>query len=117
MWGYAATAYAAIILVASVVPVPEGPSVPSLDKAVHLCEYLLFAWLLVGALRAARLTEREYGRLAWMYATSYGLLIELVQGLIPWRSADWWDAAANALGAAFGVWLGRRIPRRSSGSP
>jgi len=78
---------------------------------VHLCEYLLFAWLLVGSLRAAGLTAREYGRLAWMYATSYGLLIELIQGFIPWRSADWRDAAANALGAALGVWLGRRWPK------
>ena len=96
------------------IPVPEGPSVPHLDKAVHAGEYLIFAWLLVGALRAAQLTEREYGRLAWMYATSYGLLIEVIQGFIPWRSMDLWDAAANALGAALGVWLGRRIPRRSS---
>ena len=112
MW--AAAAYAAVIFVLSVIPVPEGPSVPYLDKAVHAVEYLLFAWLLVGALRAVQLTEREYGRLAWMYATSYGLLIEVIQGFIPWRSMDLWDAAANALGAALGVWFGRRIPRRAS---
>jgi VanZ family protein len=100
-----------VILVISVIPVPEEPSVPYLDKAVHLCEYLLFAWLLVGALRATGLTAREYGRLAWMYAASYGLLIELIQGFVPWRSMDLWDAAANALGAAAGVWLGRRLPK------
>jgi VanZ family protein len=71
----------------------------------------VFAWLLVGALRAAGLAEQEYGRLAWIYGTSYGLLIEMIQALVPWRSADLADAAANALGAAIGVWLGRRIPR------
>ena len=94
------------------IPTPEGPAIPYFDKAVHGGEYLLFAWLLVVTLRSARLTEREYGRLAWIYATSYGLLIELIQGLLPWRSMDLWDAAANALGAAAGVWLGRCIPHQ-----
>jgi VanZ family protein len=82
--------------------------VPHLDKAAHLCEYLVFAWLLVQAIRAWRLQAREYLWLAWMYATSYGVLMEVLQALVPWRSADWWDVACNALGAALGVWLARR---------
>ena len=49
--------------------------------------------------------EREYLLWAWMYATSYGLLIELLQGMVPWRSADLTDAIANTVGAALGVWL------------
>ena len=85
------------------------PSVGHLDKVAHLCEYLLFAWLLVQAISANRLTEREYLWLAWIYATSYGLVIEVIQGLIPWRSADLGDAAANAVGAALGVWVGRML--------
>ena len=92
---------------------PVGPSVGRLDKVAHLCEYLLFAWLLVQAIRTGRLREREYLWLAWIYATSYGLLMELVQGMLPWRSADLADAAANGVGAALGVWLGRRIPRHA----
>ena len=103
--------YAALVLISSVIPVPEGPEVPYLDKAVHLCEYLLLAWMLSIALRAGGLTAHDYLVLAWIYATSYGLLIELLQGLLPWRSADLWDAAADAAGAAIGVWLGRRLPR------
>ena len=104
--------YAALILVTAVIPIPEGPELPHLDKAVHLCEYLLLAWLMSIALRAGGLTAHDYLILAWIYATSYGLLIELIQGLLPWRSADLWDAAANAAGAAIGVWLGRRLPKR-----
>ena len=100
-----------LLLIVSVVPVGAEPSVPYLDKVVHLCEYLLFAWLLVQAVRASRLEEREYLLWAWIYATSYGLLIELIQAMIPWRSADLADAAANALGAALGVWIGRRFPK------
>ena len=91
-----------------------------LDKVVHACEYLLLAWLLVQALpptplvggqaiRLHGLRARESLWLAWMFAASYGLLIEALQALVPWRSADLLDALMNALGAAAGVWLGRRI--------
>jgi VanZ family protein len=82
-----------------------------LDKVAHLCEYLLFAWLLVQAVRASRMPEREYLVWAWIYTTSYGLLMELVQAMVPWRSADLADAVINALGAAIGVWIGRHLPR------
>ena len=83
---------------------------PFLDKLVHLCLYWLFAWLLVQAIRFTRLRERDYLLLAWICATAYGLLIEIIQGLLPWRSADLADAAANAVGAALGVWMGTRVP-------
>ena len=84
-----------------------------LDKVVHVCEYLLFAWLLVQGVRASRMPEHHYLLWAWIYATSYGLLIELLQALVPWRSAELGDALANAIGAALGVWLGNHIPRRA----
>ena len=96
------------------IPVKSDVDVPYLDKAVHLCQYFLFAWLLGQAIRAGRVPEpeaREYRIWAWIYATSYGLLIELVQALLPWRSAEWADALANAVGAALGSVL---FSRRSS---
>ena len=101
------------MLYLSVIPVDEEPPVNHLDKAVHLCEYLLLAWLLVQAIRMHRLRERGSLALAWISATSYGLLIELLQTIIPWRSGDLADAAVNAVGAAIGVWLGDRLPRSS----
>jgi VanZ family protein len=110
-WWAAAVGCAALILVGSVVPVGAKPRVPYLDKAAHLCEYLLFAWLLVQAIRKSRMPEREYRLWAWLYATSYGLLLELLQVMLPWRSGDWGDAGMNAIGAAFGVWVGNRLPR------
>ena len=47
---------------------------------------------------------------AWIYATSYGALMEAIQAMIPWRSAELVDAGMNAIGAAIGVWVGRRVP-------
>ena len=83
---------------------------PYLDKAGHLCEYLLFAWLLVQAIRRHHLPQREYPLLAWMFVTAYGLLMEMIQLMVPWRSAEWGDVLINAAGAALGVWLGQRLP-------
>jgi len=107
-WGVAAS-YAAALFVVSVMPIAAGPSVPYLDKVVHLGEYLLLAWLLVQAMRAP---GGQGGRVlvwAWLYAASYGALMELIQAMIPWRSAELMDAVANAIGAACGVWLGKRL--------
>lgn len=87
---------------------------------MHLCEYLLFAWLLNQAVRTLEAHERalsasvawgrEYRIWAWMFAFSYGFLMEIVQIFVPWRSADWMDVLMNGLGAALGVWLGDRWP-------
>ena len=99
------------MLIVSVIP--EGPDLSAgrLDKIAHVCEYFVFAWLLVQASRAAHAPEREYRLWAWIYATSYGLLMELIQAMVPWRSAELGDVLADAVGAAIGVWVGQRIPR------
>ncbi len=127
-WWGATGLYAAAVLFLSVIPVETEVEIPHLDKAVHLCEYLLFAWLLVQAVRIgsrlpaapddpfrgaaqAGMPERAYLLWAWIYATSFGLLVELIQAMIPWRSAELVDGLVNALGAAAGVWIGERWPR------
>ena len=120
-WWISVAAYAALVTVLSVIPVAPGVvSIKHLDRVAHLCEYLVFAWLLTQALRAAPAAEALLPLVwAWIYATSYGLLMEAVQAMIPWRSAELGDAAMNALGAALGVWIGRRMPPerwRSDGS-
>ena len=98
-------------------PVSPAVSIRHLDKVVHLCEYLLFAWLLVQGLRADRAPDRKTLLWAWIDATSYGILLEFLQSFVPWRSAEVADALANALGAAWGVWLARRLPRHSNVRP
>lgn len=106
-WWIATAAYAALLFVVSVIPVEPKAGVPYLDKVAHLGEYLLFAWLLAQAVRAARRRDRVVSLWAWIVATSYGGLLEGVQAMLPWRSAELADAVANAVGAALGVWLAR----------
>jgi len=122
------TLYAALVFVLSVVPAGPGVSVPYLDKLAHVCEYLLFAWLLVKAVSASQVQvtpppgggdgearggpvrqDSAYLLWVWIFATSYGLLLEIVQRILPWRSADVTDAAMNALGAALGVAIGQKM--------
>ena len=115
------TVYAVIILIVSLIPIEPTVSAPGLDKVAHVCEYLLFAWILVQALlrsRADKATAKQNEPplllWAWLYATSYGALIEVLQAMVPWRSADWADALSNAFGAALGVWIGQQLPLRKT---
>ena len=100
-------AYAAMVFYGSVVPVAPSLSMGSLDKALHLCEYFGLAWLLVHAMRAGGWGIGVSTR-AWLIASGYGALLEVVQGFLPWRTGEWMDAVANTMGAALGVWIAHR---------
>jgi VanZ family protein len=64
-------------------------------------------------------------RLAALVLLGWGLLIEGLQGLLPWRSIEVADVAANTLGVALGAlsaftpWRGVlvRLERRAPGHP
>lgn len=83
------------------------------DKAAHFVLFLVSALVLH---RSFALELRRGGlAAAAALAVGYGLLTELVQGLLPVRGADTADALANTLGVAVYVgWalaVGRRGPR------
>jgi len=72
-------------------------------------------WLLMRSFRSASLEKSDYAWLSWLSASSYGILLEALQMMLPWRSADWRDISVNALGAAAGVALARyvhAVPKR-----
>lgn len=94
--GWAFAAYAAALFVVAVLPL-SGPVVGGGDKLHHLVGFLVFA-LLLGWAR-----PRLGWLAAWGIATLYGGSIELVQLFLPWRSAEWLDLGADALGAALGL--------------
>ena len=98
-------AFAAVVLVASVVPIPESTSAASpgaglgFTAAFHVVGYAILAALL------ARGTGRSLVGLvsAAAVATAFGFGIEVLQYPIPWRSFAWLDVLFNALGAVVGV--------------
>jgi len=100
-----------VIAVGAVIPVPppQAPGIP-LDKLLHLCEYLLLAWCVVRAAFASGFSPRRTFTVTWLLSGSYGLFLEGVQRLLPYRHAEWGDLMANLIGVGLGVWIGSRWP-------
>lgn len=106
-----AFAFALLLLVVSLLPVPEtggpAPSAPlgiALDKWVHAGSYAVLTGLLAWARQS-----RDAGVVAALalFAIGYGAGIELLQGLVPSRGTSGLDFVANAVGAisAAVTWL------------
>ena len=115
---------AAVIFLLSVWPVPPAAAraIGPLDKLIHVCEYALLAWCLVHALvgippdadtssAAWNVPPRSHSHISlatvFLLSTGYGALLEAVQSVLPYRSGDWRDAVANAVGAVIGLWFAR----------
>jgi len=115
LWG-PPLAYTAIIFLLSFIPVGSPPRIWSAqDKAAHFLEFALLSALLFRALRPGGGLLRTL-LIAFLASTGMGVLVELVQALIPSRSAEFLDVAADAAGALAGalaavaVFRGQRGP-------
>ncbi|MFB6207025.1 MAG: VanZ family protein [Haloglomus sp.] len=130
-WGrlLAPVVVAAFVLVASVTEPSGGPPTPPVfglpaDKVLHGIAYAALAAALGlglatpggGELRRRR-PLRQVALLAVASAVAYGLAVECLQFLIPYRAFDLQDAAANAAGAIAGaaLWAGGATLRRRLG--
>lgn len=62
------------------------------DKITHFLMYFLLSFFL----------QKEYSRndKTFIFAVSYGILMEIIQFFIPYRSFEFFDILANSLGAA-----------------
>jgi hypothetical protein len=119
-----AVAFAALVFVASLVPVPGAasgggrpggvlPAWVGVTTAFHLVGYAVLAALVtrdVGRARPERVPAAVPICVGVAVATGVGFGVELVQAPVPWRSFAWTDAAVNAVGAAIGavIAVGRR---------
>jgi VanZ family protein len=106
-------AWAAMIFVLSVVPIPQ--MVPgkfmffSFDTVAHAAFYVplgaLFLWAYPGGGRLA-----GWARAA-AFAFVFGLIIELIQAVLPWRAIELGDMIADLLGGAAGAAFALAFPR------
>lgn len=80
---------------------PKPPSVADTghDKTQHLAAFLVLA------VCAARAYPAQPPQRVFVALLGFGALIELVQTLVPGRSAEWGDLLADAAGAALALLL------------
>lgn len=116
-WRALGWAGVAAVATLSLVPVPpEAVAAAGGDKLVHFAGYtLLGAWF-------GQLHHESAAR--WRVLAGLvllGVALEGLQGLVPWRSMNGWDALANAAGAAAGLLAtrgrGGRVLERLAGEP
>ena len=102
----AALFWAGLIFYLSSQPSIETPALfPGQDKLFHLIAFGILGFLTMGtqlASYAGYPTRRVW--LVVLAVTLYGILDEVHQYFVPGRSADVYDALADALGGLLGAW-------------
>ena len=119
----AALSWAGLIFYLSSQPSIETPALfPGEDKLFHLIAFGILGFLPMGALQVSH--QGYPTRQVWLVALAvmlYGILDEFHQYFVPVRSADVYDALADAIGGLLGAWtiywLVRVLVRRSPGLP
>lgn len=94
-----------VALLATLLPQPEQtPRFAYADKVFH-CGY----FLLLGMLAALSQREDIAARRAALSMVGLGVLIELIQWFLPWRSFELLDMLADSVGVAFGYAVATRL--------
>lgn len=94
--------YVALVLIATLTPLSGGifDTAARFDKVVHVAMLAGVAFLMLLSQVSAR--RQDAVRALVLTAVLAGA-IELLQGALPFRSAEPWDFAAGVVGAAVGV--------------
>lgn len=104
-WQSASTFLLLVVLAATLVPVVWFWSgkfdvltwVKSIDKWLHGITFLVLTIWFAGQYR-----PKSYWRIA-VGLLAFGLLIEICQRMVSYRTADWYDVAADAAGIIIGI--------------
>ncbi|NJD57442.1 MAG: hypothetical protein FIA94_13710 [Nitrospirae bacterium] len=86
------------LLVVSLIPLSSPKLPPHSDKVEHFIAYGITSILIFRYL-AAKGRKDRISVFSVVIASSYGALIEVLQGLTPYRQFSFGDMAANAAGA------------------
>lgn len=105
LWLWRSLGRALILGALAVALLPAPPGIGSVFQGDKLAHAAAFALLMLWYAQIYA-TPRDRWRCA-AGLTTFGLAIELLQGLLPYRSADIWDLAADCLGVGLGLVLAR----------
>ena len=100
-WRLAGLVLLLVVLAATMMPTlwlwPLPRKILREDEWLHLLTFLFLAvWF------AGQYSRRSYWRLV-VGLTAFGVLIELIQRMISYRSAEWMDLAADVGGIGIGI--------------
>jgi VanZ family protein len=99
-WRLAGIALLLAVLFATIMPtlwLPIPSRIPLADKWLHLLTFLFLSLWFTG-----QYSRKSYWRLV-LGLVAFGVLIELGQGMIPYRSAEWQDLVADIGGIGIGL--------------
>jgi VanZ family protein len=94
--------YVALVLIATLAPLSGGifDTAARYDKLAHVALLAGVAFLMLLSLDSGR---RQEFIAAVVLTTALAGVIELLQGILPFRSAEPWDFAAGTVGAVLGA--------------
>ncbi|MBL7072452.1 MAG: VanZ family protein [Candidatus Omnitrophica bacterium] len=104
--------WAGIIFALAILPSESIPTVKvsHIDSAAHFVVYAVLAILILrGFLRADGFLRRKIVLFTLILTGGYGILMELIQCLVPSRDASAWDIFFNFAGVVFGITVGRFV--------
>lgn len=103
-WQVAGILLLAMVLTAALLPETPLTDLAAMlirsDKAMHVIAFTVLAiWF------SGQYEKRSYWRIA-AGLIAFGVLIELIQGTLSYRTSEWLDLAGDALGIALGLAIG-----------
>jgi VanZ family protein len=101
--------YAGLIFYFSSLEQIALPSIPFVDKILHLAEYSILGFLLARAIKITYQFKdiKKLYSLVIAIAFIYGLSDEFHQSFVPGRTASFWDVISDAAGGLIGAFIYR----------
>nr|WP_262918406.1 VanZ family protein [Belliella filtrata] len=80
---------------------PKAPNIPHIDKIAHfgLFFVLLFLWMRI----PKKKNIKTFFTIYLVFGIFIAILVEYLQGMVPMRTFDFMDIAANIAGGAVGI--------------
>ena len=92
-----------VVLLLSVLKISLGEEIETMSYADKNLHAFLYAILAVLVCKETKSRGYKIYLFSWLIVSIYGILVELIQIPIPYRSFEWGDVVADSLGAVVGL--------------